>query len=591
MAYFEKVSKKKVSQILLKYLKLEGVKYIFGIPGGATKQISQDLRLSENEFQYIITRQETGAAYMADGYYRVTGTLGVVLVTAGPGATNALTGSVTASCGNSAVLTISGEVPEKYFGMAYHQEGADSQLEVNSVYRNAVRSSSILSNPNNFHTLFAQALRDAQSIPRQAVHVSLPDDIAASVPTEDIPFPNSVTNYRVVPDVTSPEKSKRVFDHLMSAKRPLVFIGNGCRFDLQGERQKKFVEFCNRFAIPVMTTPDGKAIFPENDAMSLRTYGLAACEWPQYYLKDEKQVKYDCLLVLGSSLGDTATQNFNPDLIPDGPFVQVDLNQSVIGRAFPVEMGIVANVGRVIDDLLHLADKHKGDECRIEERRKFIAKIKDTHSPFYDPEKRNSLASPILPQALSKCINDVIPTGTQIFLDAGNCIGWGLHYLVLDAPTQIHSSLGMGPIGWGVGSVVGGKLGAPDKVCLAYVGDGAFLMHGNEVSTAAQYGIGAIWVVMFNDNYQMVTDGNEHFFPKPKEPLWEKQYPAGNPDLVKFSEGLGARAYHACTVEETQKALKQAIENADKENRPQVIVVDINRVEVPPFWKPAKEEA
>src|SRR5262249_32153666 len=148
-----------VSQCLLKYLALEGVEKIFGIPGGALQYVLDELRKQQGRFKYVIFRQEAGAAYMADGYARVTGKLGVVLVTSGPGATNALTGAVNAQCSNSSVLVISGEVPEEDYGKGYLQEGTDAGLDVNAVYRSACQYTAVISSPRDFQTLFAQAIR------------------------------------------------------------------------------------------------------------------------------------------------------------------------------------------------------------------------------------------------------------------------------------------------------------------------------------------------------------------------------------------------------------------------------------------------
>ena len=146
-----------VAECLLDYLELEGVNHVFGIPGAAAMHILNELKNRRERFQYVICRHESGAAFLADGYYRSTGKLGVVLVTSGPGATNALTGTMNAQNGNSAVLTITGEVPEKFFGRGYLQEGVDAKLDIDAIYRNASQYSTVVTAPENFQTLFTQA--------------------------------------------------------------------------------------------------------------------------------------------------------------------------------------------------------------------------------------------------------------------------------------------------------------------------------------------------------------------------------------------------------------------------------------------------
>ena len=584
-----------VAHLLLEYLKLEGVYKLFGYPGGANKSLLEELKTQNNEFDYLICRQETGAAYVADGYSRVTGKLGVVMVTSGPGATNALTGTANAQQSNSPLLIITGEPSEANFGKGYLQEGVNSSLRINAIYRNACQYSAIISNENNFQTLFTQALRTALSIPSRAAHISLPDNVASSS-LNNITFPNTPENYRATPSTSDPKKVKQAFDYLIHAVHPLIFLGNGCRQVLQGERLEKFRYFVERFAIPVMTTPDGKGVFPEDHPLSLRNYGLAACEWPKYYIapedfEDHKYYtgsKYDALMVIGSNLDGLATRvgkaAWDNLLIPNGPLIQVDLDQSIIGRGFPIQLGIVAEIGAVIDNLFELSQSTEPNPEIVQPRREFIKHIK-THSPFIEPDKMDSDDDPILPQALMKCIQEMLPPGAHLFIDGGNCIGWSLHYLVIDAPSQMHNSLNLGPTGFGTAAVVGGKVGAPDKTCIAITGDGGFMMQGNEIATAAKYNIGAIWIVLQDNDLGMVSQTMMYTSGSPiPNPEWKNYYNLGNPDLAKFAEGLGADAYNIYSPKEMRERLAQAIENADLNNKPQVIVAHINTDEVPPYY-------
>jgi acetolactate synthase-1/2/3 large subunit len=574
-----------VAQCLLKYLELEGVEKLFGVPGGALKYLLAELSKQRDRFQYVICRQETGAAYMADGYARVTGKLGVVLVTSGPGATNALTGAINAQCSNSSVLVISGEVPEEDFGKGYLQEGMDAGLDVNAVYRNACQYSAVISSSRDFQTLFAQAIRSAMARPRRTTHVSLPEDVSNE--KIDAAMPVKSCNYRATPCCSAPEQAKEALDLLLEAAYPLLFLGAGCRKALvEPDRSKRFQRFIEKFALPVMTSPGAKALFPESHELSLRTYGMAGCEWPRHYLSPhlhdpDLPKQYDCLAVLASSLGDLATNMWNEALIPAKGILQVDLDQGVLGRAIPIEMGIVAEVGCFLDDLILQGEKVAADVESVQARLRFVASIKK--KPAYrDPGKRTSNVAPILPQALMKCLSEKLPPGSHVFIDAGNCVGWALHYLEINPPTQVHSALAMGPMGFGVGSVIGAKLGSPDRVCVGIVGDGAFLMHGSEVSTAAQHGVGVIWIVLFDKDLAMVSQGMEHYFPGSE---WKRYYSLGNPDLAMFAEALGATTYTIHSPKEFRRAFSQAIKAKKK---PQVIIAHPDTKEIPPYYPPRK---
>ena len=588
-----------VAQLLLEYLKLEGATTMFGVPGGALIYLINELKLQREQFSFVICRHETGAAYIAHGYALVSGKLGVVLTTSGPSATNALTGAMNAQVANCPLLVISGEVPEQYFGKGYLQEGIDAKLDIESVYRNAVEYSTVVPSEKSFATLFRQALRDTCSQPFRAAHVSLPNDVAGTCVTGDDPshpyrisFPRSPEQYRATPSSTDLHKTRLTFDELTSAARPLIFLGNGARHALADQaRRKRFTEFVEKFVVPVMTTPDAKGIFPETHSLSLRNYGMTACAWPDAYIKEPQDPAHlDALLVLGSSLGELATSvvardQYSKNLIPTTHFVQVDVDQSVIGRDFPITRGIVADVGATIDALCDLGKEREPDRGKTDPRRRAIEEIRK-QSPFADPKGRSSETAPLHPAALCRVINDTMRSG-HVFIDAGNCVGWSLNNLVVDPPLQYHSALGMGPMGFGVGAVIGGKLAAPDQTCISITGDGAFLMHGAEVSTAAQYRIGAIWVVLYDNDLAMVSQGMAALFPP--APPWVDYYALGAPDLVKFSEGLGAQAV-AVTKDQGPAAFKAALQTAIRQaadnKRPQVIIAHIDTAPMPPYGWP-----
>lgn len=585
-----------VARLIVEYLKLEGVTDVFGIPGGGLAHFLTELKNDRASVRYVICRQETGAAYIADGYARVNGGLGVVVVTSGPGATNALTGAMNAQAGGTSMLVITGEVAQEYYGLGYLQEGVDATLNVNEVYAHSVGSSTILPGAAGALNLVPEALRAALSVPGAVAHISLPDDVSgeeiASGPGQPVYFPTNSSHYRAVPRGTNEADVRKAFELLTGAERPLILLGNGARRALRDNACEHLSTLVERFAIPVITTPESKGIFGEDHPMSLRVWGAAACEWPQYYMGPTDGDHFDALLILGSALGELATGKWNPLLKPDGPLIQVDLSQPAIGRAFPVDLGIVADVGEVLAGLASLARAANPDSGAVRARESLVADIKKSHSPFHDPGKMKSGADPMMPQALMRCVQEVVdaqPGGANLFIDSGNCFGWASHYLEVKRPSTYHIALDMGPMGFAVGSVIGGKLADPSRPAIAVAGDGAFMMQGAEVSTAHRYGIAPVWIILNDDNLGMVTQGQAHFFPDKEEPgIWAELYELGHPDLVKYAEGLGADACEVHSVEEARKALEEAIRRADEDRKPQVIVARVDPGEIPPYYqKPA----
>lgn len=581
-----------VAQLLLDYLKAEGVTKIFGIPGGAVVWVMNELKKQTHGIDYVICRHETGAAYMADGFARVGNGLGVVLVTSGPGATNALTGAMNAQASNSSVLVITGEVPEKYFGMGYLQEGADAKLNIDAIFQNAVQSSDLVSNQSNFQTLFQQALRNARSLPSRATHISLPNDIGGT-PLTSYPATIVPASYRARAACTDAKAVAATLQELVHAKRPLIFLGNGSREALADHhRLAAFTHVVEHFGIPVMTTPNAKGIFPETHALSLRNYGLCGSAWTQLYMKPPTDPDhYDVLVVLGSTLGELATSvvasdTYSRTLDPSKAFVQIDLDSSVIGRDFPITRGVIAEIGATLDELCKQAKHLTPDRDAVTERKRAIHEIKHKQAPWADPAGRASEGAPLHPAAMIRVINEAVHDG-HIFIDAGNCVGWSLNNMVVDPPLRYQSALAMGPMGFAVGAVVGAKMAAPDKHCIGIVGDGAFMMHGAEVSTAAQNQVGAIWVVLNDNDLAMVSQGMGALLPPAA--AWDDYYKLGAPDLVKFAEGLGAQAVairHDQGASAMAKALANALAWAQSNRRPQVIVVHIDTKPMPPYGWP-----
>lgn len=586
--YVTSYSNLTVAQLLLLYLGREGVTKVFGIPGGGVANLLVEFKNQRQSFEYVVCRHETGAAYIADGYFRATGTLGVVMVTSGPGATNALTGSMTAQNDGSGVLVITGEVAEQFFGKGALQEGVDTDLDIQAIYSAASVYSAEISDPSEAQTLIEQALRDAMSIPRGMAHIALPNNIPAEPASSPIVIANSPANYRATPADADHNAVAQAVQQLTSCKRPLIFLGSGCRDALRDKNTiEKLIIFMERYGIPMMTTPDGKGLFPEGHSLSLRVYGFASNTWGPMWMQ-QTGTPYDGLLVLGTSLRGLSCNNFNPMLVPanNGPFIQVDLDQHAIGRSFAVTQGVVGDVGAFIRQMGDpaLMSKFPAITADVQARVAEVANIKQS-SPYYSQSQYDSNASPIEPAAICRVMKATLPEDSMIFLDAGNCVGWGIHYYVTNPPQEVHSSLAMGPMGFAVGAVIGAKMGAPDKTCVAFVGDGAFLMHGAEISTAQAHNVGAIWIVLDDADLHMVSQGMQYLYPDPND-VWDGLYRLGTPDLVKFAQALGADAYLIDSPQQLQELMPKVIDAADNQNRPQVIVAKINQSSLDPYFPP-----
>ncbi|MFW6028561.1 MAG: thiamine pyrophosphate-binding protein, partial [bacterium] len=554
-------------------------------------QMLQALYDAEDGPRYIVCRQETGAAYMADGYYRASGKLGAVMVTTGPGATNALTGVMNAEAGGSAMLLLTGEIAEQFSGMGYLQEGVDGKLDVNDVYKASVAYSTVLTSEASAQRLTEAALRTALDVPRHAAHLSLPVNISMAKLPADMAMPKHPSVYRSDPPVAETAKVTRALELMASAKRPLIMLGNGCREALRDPGTlQALTHLVESRGIPVMTTADGKGVFPEDHDLSLRAYGIANAIWPFYWMS-QTDPAYDALMVIGSGLGELATDKWKPLIRPKGPIIQVDANARIIARDFRVELGIVGEAGDFIRQLAKQSGVALPLRTNVDARKAKVAQIKKEHSAFAAPGNYYSQDDPLQPAALCRVMQEELPEdNTIVMLDAGNCVGWGVHYLTAKPGFEVHSSLDMGPMGFAVGAVVGAKLARPDAACVAITGDGAFMMQGAEISTAQRHGIGAIWIVLHDNDLAMVSQGMEHFKHGEMD-RWRDMFSLGQPDLAKFAEGLGAVTW---TVS-NPKELRDALQKARNATVPQVIVAEIDRTAEPPYYNelyvPSKDQA
>ena len=569
-----------VAAALVGWLKAEGVSHLFGIPGGALIALLAAIR-ADPSISLHICRHETGAAYIADGFARAGGGLGVVVVTSGPGATNALTGVLNADASGSPVLVISGEIKELFFGRGFLQEGVDSRLDVVDVYANAISFSEMITSSTNAAELFQAAMRRTWGVPRRAAHLSLPGDVAAA--TIDPTSTGAPTSYRVTDGFVDVAGIEAAVAAIAGARRPLLYLGDGCRAALADPAVLgSFVEAVDHLAVPVVTDPDAKGLFPETHDLALRNVGIAGCRWIPSYLDDPVAGHYDALVVLGSPLGELATNTWQAALVPNGPFVQVDDDIDAIGRAFQITRGVVGEMSAAVSAFIEAATGASVDPGVAAARRAAVAAIKAGQSPFVDPAKRTSTSVPIKPQALARIVSEGLPPGSRIFVDAGNCVGWCLHEMVVDPPTRMHTSLAMGPMGFATAAVIGARLADPGAACVAVVGDGGFLMQVAEVATAAQGAIGAIWVVLADHDLAMVSQGMAAVT---GDPSYDHYYRIGWTDLAAVARGMGAVAYEVETPDELAAALGQALEGAGLpgNNVPQVIIASIDTTEAPPY--------
>lgn len=572
-------------------------RYVFGIPGKTIHPLLFALaRLESTEpsgLRFIMGRHEGACAFMADGYARVSGGLGICLVSAGPGATNAVTGALCAQGDNSSVLFLTGDCPRTDFGRGAFQCSSDPGADITALYGAVTSRSRRVERPEDAVNELAESMRAACGSPRGAAHLSIPLDVALSQGDSELGAVERALEARA--SVAVPEAElERVLDALLGARRPLVLLGSGAARALEqrGTLDAFAGSLVTRHAIPVLTTPRAKGLFPESHPLSLGCYGFAGSEWALRYLQAPglwpAAPPFDALLVVGSGLKQWATLGYDRQLVPSGPAFQIDHQRSALGRAFPELVGLVGDAGLALHALSRAAER-RPRATFADERQRFVSQVVKAVPRFLAAEARESRSVPLYPERVMAELQavldrkDVAERGVNLFLDIGNTTGWCWHHLAIDPPHRTFSNTAMGSMGWALGAAIGGKLAEPAKHALAVMGDGALLMNGSELSTATQYHVGVTWLVFEDDGMTMVTQGMQAAHAELPGKPWSNRYALGAPDLVGFAASLGADAHAVGAPGELSEKLPVVLDAADRKRKPQVLIVRVDPTRRPPF--------
>lgn len=488
-----------VAWLALEYLKAEGVQAVFGIPGGPATPLF-DALYHEPGIRTIAPRHEAGAAFMALGYARATGRLGACVLTTGPGATNAVTAVAAAKSDSVPMLVLTAQVSTSAFGKGSLQDSTESGVDTVSLLRPVTKMSAMLSNPAAAGGLLRQALRAAMSGRRGPVHLSLPTDLMRRGVQPETQRPEQ---YRAFTHLFDREAVKECAERLLAAKRPAILAGHGVSL---GQAQPELLELAELLRIPVATTPKGKGAFPETHPLALRVFGMASSPWAERWLLSED---VDLVLVLGSSLHENSTQGWDPRLARGRAFIQQDVDPMMLGRNFPLTLGMVGDVKTTLRELIfQLRRLLARGEHYVRADPRPLAAFKAEHAPVLDPAAMESDAAPIKPQRLMAELDRALPADSLVFLDVGNNTLWGTHYLTATGRNAFAHNWGeFAAMGYGVAGAVGAKLGAPGRTVVSIVGDGGFAMAGMEVSTAVTEHVPVVWIVLNDARLNAVHHG------------------------------------------------------------------------------------
>jgi len=531
------------SEIIIQFLKDEGVKHLFGYPGGAVLHIYDALHKQEG-LEHILVRHEQGATHAADGYARATGKPGVCLVTSGPGATNAVTGIATAFLDSIPLVVITGQVPS-------HAIGSDAFQEVDAVgvTRACVKHNFLVKDLNKLAVTLKKAFYVATSGRPGPVVVDIPKDITA--PHIKIPYeyPQSIDMRSYNPNVKGhPRQIKRAVDLLLSAKRPMIYTGGGV---ITSEAAEELRTFVRKLGFPITQTLMGLGAFPGTDPQFIGMLGMHGT-----YESNMAMHECDVLVAIGARFDDRIT-GVDSKFSPYSQVIHIDIDPASISKTIHAHIPIVGNVKDVLTAMNKLLDK---PELPIDQKalKAWWQQIKSWQSQnSYAYENKPGL---IQPQAAVEELYKVTKGEAYITSDVGQHQMFAAQFYPFDEPRRWINSGGLGTMGFGLPAAMGVKFAFPDKDVACITGEGSIQMCIQELSTCLQYDT-PVKIINLNNRYLgMVRQWQEFFYEK----RYSHVYMDSLPDFVKLAEAYGHVGIRVDDPADLHDAMKEAFALKDR---------------------------
>jgi acetolactate synthase I/II/III large subunit len=480
---------------IVQSLAAEGLDHLFMVPGGMNDPFMP--AMTAGGLRTIVAAHEGGAAYMADGYARASGRLGVAFGIGGPGVFNMVTALAAARVDRSAVLAISGEVPTDREGLGGFQDASGAALDDVSVLKPVTAQSLSVAAPGlldaELRTAALTALRD-----RFPVHLSVPLDVQrAEVNATWTPLPTAAYRPQFV-DEPALQEAIRVFgsDAGAPAANVVILAGIGVR---QAGAEAALIRVAERFEIPVATTLPAKGSLPEDHPLALGVFGYGGSRWATEAILDPG---VEVLLVVGSPLSQRDTLNWDAKMLPRAELIQVDADPSLIGRTWPASVPVTASPKAFLERLA-AADGSiaAGLEAGLAQRRAFLADIRSRGPRTYETDDMQSDAVPMHPARMVAEARAACPRDTVLAVDSGAHRAWCSEYWPSYGNNDYVSLANLAPMGGAIPLGIGAKLARPQRPLVVATGDGCMLMHGMEIHTAARHQIPLVVLVFDNRSY------------------------------------------------------------------------------------------
>ena len=564
----------KGGELIAQFLVQEKIPYVFGICGHGNVGLLDELYHVRDEVKLISPRHEQTAAHMADAYFRIKHQPVATLTSCGPGSANIVMGMATALSDSSAILALTANVPTQQFNRGPFQEiNRHFNADFPSVLKPVVKRSFQPTRVDMLPLTLRQAIEIAVSGRPGPVQIDIPFNIfqeEADVQLE--PSSHSKTRKRSGADPADIDKALTM---LGAAQRPVIFIGHGVTL---AEAGPELMELVERLTIPVISSPNGMGCIPMAHPLSLGFIGRNGT-----FPANQAGRHADLVLAVGARFDDRSSSSWIPGYswnFPSTKLIHVDIDGDEVGRNYVPDLGIIADAGSFFRQMLGATETIVGS---VPERRSWLAELEGWRQEWNDFIKPNFelKTSPLRPEQVVADTRAVLPDNAIISLDSGVHHNWFMQFWEAREPQTMLNSWGFSAMGFGVSGILGAKLAAPDRPCVAICGDGGFTMTPHVLCTAIEYDIPCTWVVWNNFAWSAIRDiqygmfggreiGTGFYRGDNQEPY--------NPDFAALARACGV---HGTTVTKSND-FKDALEHAVASGKPALIDVHVDAEVRPP---------
>ena len=531
------------NDILIQSLIEEGVEYIFGYPGGAALHIYDSI-FKQKEMEHILVRHEQGATHAADGYARATGKPGVVLVTSGPGATNAITGIATAFMDSIPMIVISGQVAKHLIGTDAFQE-----TDMIGISRPIVKHSFTVDSAENIPEIVKQAFHIATSGRPGPVVIDVPKDTTAPDKLFEFKYPNNVDIRSYKPPIDpDPRQIERAVDAIIESKKPVIYAGGGA---INSNASEELIRLNEILDFPVTNTLMGLGVYPATHKRFLGMLGMHGT-----YQANMSMHNADLIIAIGARFDDRITNT--PKLFaPNAKIIHLDVDYSSVSKIIEANIAVFGQVKNSLLEMIKLLEAKKEliDPKKILPWKEQISDWKSQHGLNHEMHLCETDDKPIMPQAVVQHIYNITNGKAFITSDVGQHQMFAAQYYHFDEPRKWINSGGLGTMGFGLPAAMGAKLAYPNDEVICITGEGSIQMCIQELSTCTQYNL-PIKIININNEalgmvkqWQDMNYGGRHS---------ASTYQSSLPNFVELAESYG----HVGIKIEKNSELKSGLEKA-----------------------------